>query len=638
MDEFDGGCAGQGAVGWHVEQCRTLEDEEWTQSFAAAECGMAHRCNEARGNARHAWFAQQLFELIFNQFTILAKLLCKIHRGVALELRARAGDNEFLSNTRQAARGLARETKAAGCQGRMHDRKLTACVEDSGLKASTEPLEETALPGQSSPPHEAARHDLVARLSRVAVSQAALSGPGPQTDDADPFAADLPDAGPVGVDQPIANADPGSGVGESCITSLPSVAAEAFPFATWSSFSNRASWQEETPDALSASEGPLVETRMPETASIAERPGAAEPAPADTSKPDSVMEPGEDLASYAASAEQIGFAAPTPTPDPDPRPDSVPEPELRGTSASERPNPPEDPSEHQPETEAEKSHQVGPSGHTAEAELSAPARPSYYATSATAEIPEVCPPPTLGIPEARPGARVRSWTVLRILSTAARFAVLGLAVWFAAMALLIVLFRFVDPPTTALMLIRSAQGVDIDQRWVPLDKISPALVHAVITSEDGRFCSHWGIDPQEVVAAISRSARGRPRGASTMTMQLAKNLFLWPQQSYVRKALEVPLTLAIDAVWPKSRIAEVYLNVVEWGPGIFGAEAAARRHFNRSAQKLTTQQAALLAVALPSPIHRKPGSPSRLMNKMASTIMARMRASPGVDDCVVNPL
>ena len=119
-----------------------------------------------------------------------------------------------------------------------------------------------------------------------------------------------------------------------------------------------------------------------------------------------------------------------------------------------------------------------------------------------------------------------------------------------------------------------------------------------------------------------------------MTMQLAKNMFLWPQQSYVRKALEVPLTLTIDALWSKARIAEIYLNIVEWGPGIFGAEAAARRHFDRSAEKLTTRQAALLAVSLPSPIRRKPGSPSRLMNKMASTIIARMRTMSNADACV----
>src|SRR5690606_17773697 len=110
------------------------------------------------------------------------------------------------------------------------------------------------------------------------------------------------------------------------------------------------------------------------------------------------------------------------------------------------------------------------------------------------------------------------------------YAAIGFGGWFAAMVVLIVVFRFVNPPTSALMLIRAAQGVEIDQRWVPLEEISPNLIRAVIVSEDGRFCRHWGIDPREILAAIRKADGGTPRGASTITMQLAKNLFLWPQQ------------------------------------------------------------------------------------------------------------
>jgi monofunctional biosynthetic peptidoglycan transglycosylase len=247
--------------------------------------------------------------------------------------------------------------------------------------------------------------------------------------------------------------------------------------------------------------------------------------------------------------------------------------------------------------------------------------------------------PALAVPQARSTAMdtvsdSKSPRVSRIAVAVVRYAAIGFGGWFAAMVVLIVVFRFVNPPTSALMLIRAAQGVEIDQRWVPLEEISPNLIRAVIVSEDGRFCRHWGIDPREILAAIRKADGGTPRGASTITMQLAKNLFLWPQQSYIRKALEVPLTLAIDALWPKTRIAEVYLNVVEWGPGIFGAEAAARRHFDRSAAKLTKRQSALLAVTLPSPLSREPAAPSRMLNRMASTIEARVRSTPAADDCV----
>ncbi len=215
------------------------------------------------------------------------------------------------------------------------------------------------------------------------------------------------------------------------------------------------------------------------------------------------------------------------------------------------------------------------------------------------------------------------------------FLLAAAGVWLATMFMLIVLFGFFNPPLSALMLIRMAGGQTIDQRWVPIEGISPNLVRAVISSEDARFCSHWGIDTDEIEAAIRRARGGLPRGASTMTMQLSKNLFLWPEKSYFRKALEAPLTLMIEATWSKRRIAEVYLNVVEWGPGIFGAQAAARRHFNRPASALTAQQAAALAVSLPNPIARQPSRHGPRLRAMSRTVQARMRAMGRGAACVL---
>lgn len=200
--------------------------------------------------------------------------------------------------------------------------------------------------------------------------------------------------------------------------------------------------------------------------------------------------------------------------------------------------------------------------------------------------------------------------------------------WIAVMAAAILVFRTVDPPVSALMLIRTWQGHGLDQQFVPLSKISPNLVKAVIASEDNRFCQHAGIDLAEIQSAIADAKDGAPRGGSTISMQLAKNLFLWPDRSYVRKVLEAPLTLLIEATWPKWRIAEVYLNVVEWGPGLYGAERAARHHFGRSARRLSSRQSALMAVSLPNPRVRRAGNPGRLTQKLARVIVKRARVLP----------
>ncbi|MEO9167790.1 MAG: monofunctional biosynthetic peptidoglycan transglycosylase, partial [Aestuariivirga sp.] len=156
----------------------------------------------------------------------------------------------------------------------------------------------------------------------------------------------------------------------------------------------------------------------------------------------------------------------------------------------------------------------------------------------------------------------------------------------------------VPVPITNLMLFRLLGGQGLHKDWMPLQAISPNLARAVITSEDERFCSHHGIDWVEFHDAMG-GEDGPSRGASTISMQVAKNLYLWEGRSYIRKGLEMPLAVYMDAVLRKRRMMEIYLNVVEWAPGVYGAEAAAQHHFGKPAAKLTTREAALLAASLP---------------------------------------
>lgn len=226
----------------------------------------------------------------------------------------------------------------------------------------------------------------------------------------------------------------------------------------------------------------------------------------------------------------------------------------------------------------------------------------------------------------------------RAASKAVKLVAMIAGLWVVGVLGLIGVFRSVDPPGSALMSLRALSGVSVQQSWVDLDKISPHLVRAVVVSEDGRFCQHWGIDLKEVEAAIKRANGKTPRGASTISMQVAKNLFLWPDQSYVRKALEVPITLAIESWWSKRRILEVYLNIAEWGPGIFGAESAARAHFNTTAARLDVRQAALLAASLPNPIRRRAGNPGRTTLRLAQRLQMRIRRARGAAACVLKPV
>ncbi len=203
--------------------------------------------------------------------------------------------------------------------------------------------------------------------------------------------------------------------------------------------------------------------------------------------------------------------------------------------------------------------------------------------------------------------------------------------------LLLPLYRYVDPPLTSVMLWKRLGGASIVRQWVDLDDISPNLVRAVLVFEDGRFCAHGGVDLREVEAVLEDIGDGEPpRGASTITMQTVKNLFLWPQRSFVRKGLEIPLALYAELVLPKDRIMEIYLNIVEWDRGVYGAEAAARRYFDRPASRISRGQAASLAVTLPTPATRNAARPSRKMRKLAAIVSRRADQSGAYVACVLN--
>lgn len=166
----------------------------------------------------------------------------------------------------------------------------------------------------------------------------------------------------------------------------------------------------------------------------------------------------------------------------------------------------------------------------------------------------------------------------------------------------VILYRFINPPITSLMIMERFRTDKLEYEWRPLEKISPNLAHAVIASEDSQFCSHSGFNFEEIYKALQET--DRRRGGSTITQQTAKNAFLWPDASWLRKGVEAGFTVLTELFWPKSRIVEVYLNIAEFDTGVFGAEAAAQQYFGVSADALTIDQAARLAWVLPSPRRR----------------------------------
>jgi len=195
---------------------------------------------------------------------------------------------------------------------------------------------------------------------------------------------------------------------------------------------------------------------------------------------------------------------------------------------------------------------------------------------------------------------------------------------------LVVLYRLLPPPATPLMLIRAAEGYGMTKDWRPLGRISPHLVHAVMAGEDARFCEHHGFDWDAIREAWRRYRRGTGKlhGASTISMQTAKNVFLWPGRDWVRKGLEAYFTELIELAWGKERIIETYLNVVEWGPGIYGAEAASRFYFHKPASALTLDEASRLAAVLPDPLKWSAGRPGGYVLERAAFIRAQIPDLP----------
>lgn len=214
---------------------------------------------------------------------------------------------------------------------------------------------------------------------------------------------------------------------------------------------------------------------------------------------------------------------------------------------------------------------------------------------------------------------------------------LKLLLWLMlASALLVLALRWIPPPGTALMIERKvdswldSQPIDLQRSWRPWSELPDDLKMAVIAGEDQKFAEHWGFDVAAIQAALEHNQQGGSlRGASTLSQQVAKNLFLWSGRSWLRKGLEVWFTGLIEVLWPKQRILEVYLNSVEWSDGVFGAEAAARHHFKLGAPYLSRQQASLLAAVLPNPREWSASRPSAHINRRASWIRQQMRQLGG---------
>lgn len=224
--------------------------------------------------------------------------------------------------------------------------------------------------------------------------------------------------------------------------------------------------------------------------------------------------------------------------------------------------------------------------------------------------------------------RWRGWLLRRV--------VIVLAVLALIPAGLTILYKvpFIHPVST-LMLRDLATLEGYDRRWKSLEEMGTLIQYSVMMSEDGQFCAHDGIDWAALNLVINDALSGeKARGASTIPMQTVKNLYLWQGRSFVRKGLELPLAVYLDLVLSKRRILELYLNIVEWGPNIYGAEAAAQHYFGRSASELTRRQAALLAVTLPNPLERNPAKPSGGLSRLAANIEQRARKAGGYVGCL----
>ena len=220
---------------------------------------------------------------------------------------------------------------------------------------------------------------------------------------------------------------------------------------------------------------------------------------------------------------------------------------------------------------------------------------------------------------------------IRLLALGVGWAGLALLVLFISLVALYAVAR----PVSTLMLGRTIEGKSYQRIYAPLRTIAPTALAAVIASEDASFCDNDGVDWGALREVLSGAGEHGPsRGASTITMQTAKNLFLWPGRSVIRKGVEIPMALVLGKAWSKSRTLEIYLNIAKWGDGLYGIEAAAQRYFHKSASQLDPREAALLATALPNPILRNAAHPTPLQRRLAGSLEAKARESSDLLKCL----
>lgn len=211
-----------------------------------------------------------------------------------------------------------------------------------------------------------------------------------------------------------------------------------------------------------------------------------------------------------------------------------------------------------------------------------------------------------------------------------------LLLWFFAITIFwVLIYRFINPPLTYLMIQRGVErkidGKDwkMERSWLSIEELSDNLKLAAVAGEDARFMEHWGFDLEALEKAMEKNRKSKKlRGGSTISQQTAKNVFLWPGRSYIRKGFEAYFTALIELLWGKKRILEVYLNVIEMGDGIYGAEAASQKYFGRSAKSMSRQQAALLVAVLPNPIRWSPSRPTSYIYYKQGLILRNMRRLP----------
>lgn len=224
-----------------------------------------------------------------------------------------------------------------------------------------------------------------------------------------------------------------------------------------------------------------------------------------------------------------------------------------------------------------------------------------------------------------------------LIGTIRRLILRSLLAFVVISVLLVLIFRWVPPPASSLMVQRTLQDLwsgeglnEVHYRWMPFEDISPYLPLAVVAAEDQKFPHHWGFDFGSLAQAMEEYLQGgRLRGASTISQQTVKNLFLWPGRSLLRKGLEAWFTVLVEALWPKQRILELYLNIVELGDHVFGVEAASRRFFNKPAGRLNREEAALLAAVLPNPLRYQVEAPSAQVRQRQRWILGQMNQLGG---------